>query len=91
MYYLNLGDSVALGGTLAVSTCGLSTDNTVLYLGTGCPTWFGSFSCLRGNDNAGDVAGQSSCAANAGASTLSVTAGSRVFFVQVGGFSGTNP
>jgi hypothetical protein len=87
VYYLNLGDNVALGGTLTVSTCGLSASNTVLYIGTGCPTWFGSFNCLRGNDNAGDIAGQS-CGANAGASMLTITASSRYFFVQVGGAGG---
>ena len=89
VYHLHLGDSTPLGGTLTLSTCGLTSDNTVLYLGTGCPTWFGSFNCLVGNDNAGDT-GQAPCATNALASTLAVTASSRYFFVQVGGASGAD-
>ena len=88
VYQLSLGESVPLGGTLTLSTCGATTADTVLYLGTGCPTWFGSFNCLRGNDNAGDVAGQAACAPNSLASSLSHVTASRVYFVQVGAARG---
>jgi hypothetical protein len=87
VYRISLSDALPLGGTLTLSTCGLTSNNTVLYLGTGCPTWFGSFNCLRGNDDAGSVAGQS-CAANPLASTLSHVATSRIYFVQLGTSSG---
>ena len=39
LYVLELGAAVPLGGTLTLTTCGHSTDNTVLYVGSGCPTW----------------------------------------------------
>ena len=87
VYRLLLPDSAPLGGTLTVTTCGRSSNNTVLYLGTGCPTWYGSFNCLRGNDDAGSVAGQA-CASNPLASTLSHVASSRMYFVQLGSQSG---
>ena len=87
VYALFLGANATLGGILTLSTCGLTTNDTVLYVGTGCPTWFGSFNCLRGNDNAGDVAGQA-CGANGLASTLRHVTASRVYFVMVGGWGG---
>ena len=87
VYRISLSDALPLGGVLTLSTCGLTTNNTVLYLGTGCPTWFGSFNCLRGNDDAGSVAGVS-CAANPLASALSHVATSRIYFVQLGTSSG---
>ena len=87
VFRIILSDVLPLGGTLTLSTCGLTTNNTVLYLGTGCPTWFGSFNCLRGNDDAGDVAGQA-CPGNPRASTISAVASSRFFFVQLGASSG---
>ena len=91
VYFLDLGGSVPIGGTLTISTCGQtgsSGANTVLYVGTGCPTWSGSFNCLKANDDAGDVSGQS-CAGNPTASTVRLTSiSSRVFFVQVGGYLG---
>ena len=83
VYRLSLGNSTPVGGVLTVTTCGLTTADTVLYLGTGCPTWFGSFNCLRGNDNASP-----GCGANALASSLSHVAVSSVYFVQVGAAAG---
>ena len=87
MYRLSLGDGAPLGGLLTLSTCGLSSNNTVLYLGTGCPVNAPSFNCLRGNDDAADVPGQA-CGANARASALGHVAASRVYFVQVGAAGG---
>ena len=66
-----------------MTTCGATTADTVLYLGTGCPTWFGSFNCLRGNDNAAPA-----CGPNALASSLSHVTASSVYFIQVGAASG---
>ena len=89
VYRITLSDALPLGGTLTLSTCGLSSNNTVLYLGTGCPTWFGSFNCLRGNSNAGELVAGQACAANALASTLSVPVASYLrYFVQVGEYRG---
>ena len=89
VYLLNLGDSTPLGGTLTLSTCGLTSGNTVLYVGTGCPTWFGSFLCLRGNNNAGEILPAQGCTANALASTVSITVSSYTkYVVQLGEFNG---
>ena len=49
---LSLGEATALGSTLRLTTCGLTRNNTVLYIGTGCPTWTTPFGCLVGNDDA---------------------------------------
>jgi hypothetical protein len=88
VYFLDLGQDTPLGGTLVLTTCGLTPDNTVIYVGTSCPTWSTPFSCRQGNDNAGDVAGRS-CAANSRASTIVLpAAASRTYFVQVGGYGG---
>ena len=82
VYSLSLGDATPLGGTLTLSTCGLTANNTVLYVGTGCPAWALPFGCLVGNDDA--VA----CGRNALASTLSITATQRTYFIQLGGANG---
>lgn len=87
VYRLALGDSVPLGGRLTLSTCGLSAANTVLYLGTGCPTRDSLFNCLKGNDDAGRFVG-SACGSNVLASTLTHVTASRVYYVQVGEASG---
>jgi hypothetical protein len=87
VYRISISDALPLGGILSLSTCGLTSNNTVLYLGTGCPTWFGSFNCLRGNDDAGSVA-DVVCAGNPLASVLSHVAASRLYFVQVGAANG---
>lgn len=71
-----------LGGTLRLSTCGFTADNTVLYIGTGCPTWSMPFGCLVGNDDA------AACGSNAFASTLSLVVTQRTYFFQLGGFNG---
>lgn len=84
MYRITLSDALPLGGILTLSTCRLTTNNTVLYLGTSCPTWFGSFNCLRAND---DVT-SSACASNPLASVLAHVAASRIYFVQLGTSSG---
>jgi hypothetical protein len=85
LYALNLGEDAPLGGTLTLTTCGHTANNTVLYVGTGCPSWALPFSCRAGND---DAAAAAACAANARASTLAVTATQRVYYVQLGGFGG---
>jgi len=90
VYRLVLDSGTPLGGVLTLSTCGLTSANTVLYVGTGCPTWSGPFACLRGNDDAGDVAGQA-CASNPRASALSVTlSASRVVFIMAGANDGSD-
>jgi hypothetical protein len=84
LYSLFLGATTPLGGVLTVTTCGLSANNTVLYVGTGCPAWDRPFGCVVGNDNAAAPA----CGSNALASTASVTASQLVYFVQLGGLNG---
>ena len=86
VYRISISDALPLGGVLTLSTCGLTKNNTVLYLGMGCPTWFGSFNCVRAND---DVGGGAVCLGNPLASTLSHVATSRIYFVQLGSSSGT--
>jgi len=91
VYRLSLSDALPLGGTLSLSTCGLTSNNTVLYAGTGCPTWYGSFNCLRGNNDAAGGAGAGgACAGNPLASALTLVAASRLYFVQVGASSGAD-
>ena len=84
VYRITLSNELPVGGTLTLSTCGLTTNDTVLYLGTGCPTWFGSFNCLRASDDAAGAA----CTGNPLASVLSHVTASRLHFVQVGAASG---
>ena len=85
VYRITLSNELPVGGTLTLSICGLTSNDTMLYLGTGCPTWFGSFNCLRGNDDAFGVA---TCAGNPLASVLTHVASSRIYFVQLGTSSG---
>jgi hypothetical protein len=87
VFRITLSKELPVGGTLTLSTCGLTSNDTVLYLGTGCPTWFGSFNCLRGND---DAVGADTCASNPLASTLSHVVSSHIYFVQLGTSSGTD-
>ena len=82
VYMLSLGDNATLGGALTLSTCGLTGDNTALYIGTGCPTWAMPFNCLIGNDDA------SACSSNRLASTITLTATQRTYFIQLGGVDG---
>jgi hypothetical protein len=81
LYAIFLGAAVPLGGSLTVTSCGLTANNTVLYVGTGCPAWERPFGCLAGNDNA-------ACGGNALASTVSVKATQAVYYVQLGGMYG---
>ena len=91
VYFLALGANATLGGSLVVSTCGRTTGDTLLYIGTGCPVGPVTFQCLVGNDNAGDAVGQAACAGNAGASTVTIpSTTSRLYFVMLGFFPG-NP
>jgi hypothetical protein len=85
IYALDLGASTPLGGTLTLSTCGHSANNTVLYVGTGCPSWALPFGCLVGNDNAAVPTG---CAGNAFASTVTLVAMQSNYYVQLGGVNG---
>ena len=87
---IDLGADVPLGGSLTVTTCGNTKNNTVLFIGTGCPTWSGAFNCKAGNDNTGDNPGEV-CADNPRASTVRITSTSeRAYFVQLGGYGGTD-
>ena len=83
VYALTLNDSTPLGGSLRLSTCGLSANNTVLYVGTGCPSWALPFGCLAGNDDAVPA-----CGSNGLASSLTITLTQRFYFIQVGGAGG---
>ena len=82
LYALSLGVTTPLGGTLTITTCGHSANNTVLYVGTGCPTWALPFACRAGNDNA------PVCGGNALASTVAIVATQPTYYVQLGGFEG---
>jgi hypothetical protein len=89
VYFLNLGPGVPLGGTLTLTTCGHTADNTVLYVGLGCPTWTLSFQCVRANDDAGDGGQGGACPGNPGASTVTLVAASRFYFLQLGAVPGS--
>ena len=93
LYVLDLGEAAPLGGTLTLTTCGHTANNTVIYVGTGCPTWALPFGCLAGNDNAGDggagVTVTATCASNPRASSLTIPGvASRTLHVQLGGYGG---
>ena len=53
-------------------------------MGTGCPTWDRPFGCLVGSDDAAAPA----CASNPLASTVSLTATQRTYYIQLGGVDG---
>jgi hypothetical protein len=84
LYMLSLGSATPLGGTLTLTTCGHTANNTVLYVGTGCPTWDRPFGCLAGNDNAAGPA----CGGNSFASTVAVAVAQHILYVQLGGVDG---
>ena len=84
LFALDLGSATPLGGTLTLTTCGHTADNTVLYVGGGCPTWAQPFGCVAGNDNAAAP----TCSGNSLASSLSITASQPVHYVQLGGYNG---
>jgi hypothetical protein len=93
LFFLDVGEGVPLGGTLTVTTCGATSNNTVLYVGTGCPSWSVPFNCRVGNDDAGDdpaaAALTGGCAGNPRASTtLQTGVGARSYFIQLGGYLG---
>lgn len=83
VFSLFLGESAVLGGILTVTTCGLTKNNTVLYVGRGCPTWSEPFGCLAGTDD-----DEGACLANRLASTVRIVAAQRNYFFQVGGING---
>ena len=88
VFALDLGAGTQLGGTLRVTTCGATANNTVLYVGTGCPTWALPFNCRAGGDDAAEVAGES-CASNPRASVVRLaSASSRLYFIMLGGYRG---
>ena len=86
LYALDLGSATPLGGTLTLTTCGHTANNTVLYVGTGCPSWALPFGCLAGNDNAASPA----CGGNAFASSAALVAQQSNYFVQLGGVNGVD-
>ena len=85
LYALNLGSVTPLGGILTVTTCGHTFNNTVLYAGTGCPSWALPFGCIVGNDNAFAPG----CTSNGLASTLTLTATQHMYYLQLGGVDGS--
>jgi hypothetical protein len=84
LFALDLGKATPLGGVLTVTTCGHSANNTVLYAGTGCPTWGVPFACVVGNDNSAEQV----CGGNALASTLTLTTTQSTYYIQLGGYAG---
>ncbi len=84
LYALFLGPATLPGGVLTITTCGHTANNTVLYVGVGCPVWAQPFGCRAGNDNA--VAPV--CAGNALASTIAVVVTQATYYVQLGGVHG---
>ena len=87
LYALFLGAGVPLGGTLTITTCGHTSNDTVLYLGTGCPVWAQPFGCRAGNDNA---VGPAACGGNPLASSVAITATQATYYMQLGGVNGAH-
>lgn len=83
LYSIFLGSLTPLGGVLTLTSCGFTANNTVLYIGTGCPTWDRPFGCVVGNDNAAPV-----CGSNMLASAVAIIAQQATYYVQLGGVNG---
>ena len=86
LFSLSLGSATPLGGVLTLTTCGHTANNTVLYVGSGCPTWALPFGCRAGNDNGAAPV----CGSNALASTVAVVATQATYYVQLGGMDGAH-
>jgi hypothetical protein len=82
---IDLGASTPLNGVLTVTTCGLSSADTVLWVGTGCPTDATAFGCVGANDDASG----GTCGARS--SYVVPAATQRYYTVVVGGYSGVSP
>lgn len=91
VYQVNLGAGAVSGGSVTFSTCGMTTADTTIAVGTGCPSTNTGFSCVGSNDDAGTGGhgGVTACGANAKASSVTVPVGaSGTFYVQVGSPAG---
>ena len=87
MYFLNLGDAAALGGSLVVSSCNHGGQLATVH-GHRLPRGPRHVQVPR----AGDVAGQAPCASNVGASTVTIVGTtSRFYFVLLGHEPGSAP
>jgi outer membrane protein assembly factor BamB len=85
-YAVDLPHDAPLGGVLAVSTCASAppSNDTLLWVGVGCPASAAAFGCVAGNDDAAPA-----CGANARASAATVVGvARRRYYVLVGGAGG---
>ena len=69
-YYTIDLSAYPVGGPLTISNCGLSSADTMLFVGTGCPTNATSFNCVGSADD--------SCGAQSQV-TISATTSNRYF------------
>lgn len=80
VFRVDLGASTPIGGMLTVTTIGYSDADTVIFLGTSCPSSQASFGCLNGGDD-DPVTGATQSITS---SQLNAT----VAYVLVGGYGG---
>jgi len=82
-FMIDLGADTILGSQLTVDTCLTAIGDTVLFVGTGCPTSSASFRCLIANDDAGAII----CPSDTMASQVRINANSRYMWAVVGNYA----
>lgn len=85
-FMIDLGADTILGSQLIVDTCLTAIGDTVLFVGTGCPTSSASFRCLIANDDAG----VSICPSDSMASQVRINANSRYMWAVVGNYGASS-
>lgn len=84
-FMIDLGADTVLGAQLTVDTCLTAVGDTVLYVGTGCPSSSASFGCLAANDDMGATL----CPSDSVASRVSINVSSRYVWAVVGNYGST--
>jgi len=82
-FMIDLGANTLLTGLLTVDTCLTAIGDTVLYVGTGCPSTTANFRCLSANDDAGS----SICPSDSMASQVRLNVSTRYVWVVVGNYA----
>jgi hypothetical protein len=82
---LDMGPGVSPGGTLRGSLCANPLFDTVLFVGTGCPTSWGAFNVTGAND---DGSGNPACGRASEVVVTNVT--TRTTYWVVGGYNGAS-
>jgi len=82
-FMIDLGATTVLGSQLTVDTCLTAIGDTVLYVGTGCPSSSASFRCLMANDDIGSIL----CPSDSMASQVRLNVSTRYVWAVVGNYA----